>query len=178
MLARASGAVAQAVFARGFDARDNCPVRWASSLAAACAVGACAASVANAASSVRIELRGFGQSEGLTAGCPAGQTYIRIVGTSRSVLDCVTSARKLAKAGLDPWRIIETVRATTPLAGGTLRTIETQTFTFTRAGTSTASFRGRVIGGTGRYSGASGAVSGGGVGRNGVALWRLTYELR
>jgi hypothetical protein len=153
-------------------------MRWASSLAAACTVGVCAVAIANAAGSVRIELRGFGQSGGLTAACPEGQTSIRIVGTSRSVLDCVTSVRKLAKPGLDPWRIIETVRATTPLAGGTLRTIETQTFTFTRSGASTASFRGRVTGGTGRYSGASGAVSGGGLGRNGVALWRLTFDLR
>jgi hypothetical protein len=153
-------------------------MRWASSLAAACTVGACAVAIANAASPVRIELRGFGQSGGLTADCSEGQTSLRIVGTSRSVLDCATSVRKLAKPGLDPWRIIETVRATTPLAGGTLRTIETQTFTFTRSGASTARFRGRVTGGTGRYSGASGTVSGGGVGRNGVALWRLTYELR
>ena len=153
-------------------------MRLAFSFAAACAIGLCVVAIADAAGSVSIELRGFGQSGGLSAVCPNGRTSIRIVGTSRSVLNCVTSARKLAKPGLDPWRIIETVRATTPLAGGTLRTVETQTFTFTRSGRSTAKFRGRVIGGTGRYSGASGVVSGGGAGRNGVALWRLTYELR
>jgi hypothetical protein len=82
------------------------------------------------------------------------------------------------KPGLDPWRIIATVRATIPLSGGTLRTSETQQFTFTRNGTSTAVFRGRVTGGTGRYEGSTGTVSGGGEGRNGVAVWRLTFRLR
>ncbi len=80
----------------------------------------------------------FGESVGSTAACPEGQTLILIVGSSRSALDCVTSLRKLTKPGLDPWRIVETVRATTPLSGGTLRTAETQMFTFTRSGTSTA----------------------------------------
>jgi hypothetical protein len=94
------------------------------------------------------------------------------------VLVCVTSVRKLTKPGLDPWRIVQSARVTTPLSGGTVRTAETQTFTFTRSGGSSAVFRGRVIGGTGRYAGATGTVSGGGNGRNGVAVWRVTFHLR
>ena len=155
-------------------------MRLRSSLVAACAIGALtiAATTSTAASSVRIELRGFGQSVGSTAACPWGQTLIPIVHTNRRVVDCVTSVRKLTKLGLDPWRIIEKVRTRIPMSGGTLDTTETQTFTFTRSGASTATFHGRVTGGTGRYAASSGAISGGGTGRNGVALWRVTFELR
>ena len=91
-----------------------------------------------------------------------GQTSIPIVHTTRSAVEIVTSVRKLTKSGLDPWRIIETVHVKAALSGGTIRTTEIQTFTFTRSGASTATFRGRIIGGTGRYAGASGVVSGGG----------------
>jgi hypothetical protein len=103
---------------------------------------------------------------------------IPIVHSNRNALYCVTSVRKLTKPGLDPWRIIETVRATIPLSGGTLRTTETQQFTFTQTGASTAIFEGRVAGGTGRYKGSTGTVTGGGKGRNGIAVWRLTFQLR
>lgn len=125
-----------------------------------------------------VELHGFGQSLGLTAACPSGLTRIAIVGSHRHALDCVLSARKVTKPGLDPWRIIESVRVTTPFSGGTIRSIENQTFTFTASGRSTALFRGRIIGGTGRYKGAAGSVSGGGPGRNGIATWRVTFQLR
>jgi hypothetical protein len=126
---------------------------------------------------VTLRLRGFGQSVGSSAACPAGQTVIRIVGSSRSVLVCATAVRKLTKPRLDPWRIVQSARVTTPLSGGTLRTAETQTFTFTRSGATSAVFRGRIIGGTGRYAGATGTVSGGGNGRIGVAVWRVTFRL-
>lgn len=131
-----------------------------------------------ASTSVNIELRGFGESIGSTAACPDGRTLIPVIHSRRSVLYCVTSVRKLTKPGLDPWRIIETVRGTIRLPGGTLRTIETQTFTFVRSGVSTASFHGRVTGGTGRYAGSTGTVSGNGTGRNSAAIWRVTFVLR
>lgn len=131
-----------------------------------------------ASSAVTLQLRGFGQSVGSSDVCPDGQTVIRIVGSSRSVFVCVTSVRKLTKPGIDPWRIVQSARVTTPLPGGALRTAETQTFTFTRSGASSAVFRGRVIGGTGRYADVTGTVSGGGKGRNGVAVWRVTFRLR
>jgi hypothetical protein len=131
-----------------------------------------------ASTSVNIELRGFGESIGPTAACPDGRTLIPITHSRRSVLYCVTSVRKLTKPGLDPWRIVETVRGTIRLSGGTLRTTETQTFTFTRSGTSTTTFHGRVRGGTGRYAGSTGTVSGSGAGRNSTASWRVTFLLR
>jgi hypothetical protein len=154
-------------------------MRWASRVGTACVVAAFAmVTAALASTSVNIELRGFGESIGSTAACPDGRTLIPIIHSRRSVLYCVTSARKLTKPGLDPWRIIETVRGTIRLSGGTLRTSETQTFTFTRSGTSTATFRGRVAGGTGRYAGSTGTVSGSGTGRNSAASWRVTFLLR
>ena len=162
-----------------FVARNTCVVRSRSSLSAACAVGLfVVAAAATASTSVRIDLRGFGHSLGPTPGCPDGQTSIPIVHTTRAAIDCVTSVRKLSKPGLDPWRIIESVHAKTAFSDGTIRTAETQTFTFTRSGGSTATFRGRIIGGTRRYAGASGTVSGGGAGRYGVALWHVTFDLR
>lgn len=130
-----------------------------------------------ASTSVNIQLRGFGESVGSTAACPDGRTLIPIIHSRSSVVYCVTSVRKLTKPGLDPSRIIETVWGTIRLSGGTLRTIETQTFTFTRSGVSTASFHGRVTGGTGRYAGSTGTVSGSGKGRNGAAIWRVTFLL-
>lgn len=159
--------------------RNTCVVRWGSSLFAACAVGvSVVAATATASTSIRIDLRGFGQSLASSAGCPDGLTSIPIVHTTRSAVDCVISVRKLTKPGLDPWQIVETVRGSLTLPGGTIRTAETQRFTFTQSGASTATFQGRIIGGTGRYAGASGAVSDGGEGRNGVALWHVTFDLR
>jgi hypothetical protein len=136
------------------------------------------ATAATASTSVHIDLRGFGRTLGATPGCPDGQTSIPIVHTNRATVECVISARKLSKVGVDPWRVIESVHAKTALADGTIRTAVTETFTFTRSGGSTATFNGRIIGGTGRYAGASGTVSGGGVGRKGVALWHLTFDFR
>ncbi len=127
---------------------------------------------ASASKSMTIELRGFGQSVGSSAECPGGLTVIAVAGTHRHALHCVMTVRKLTKPGLDPWRIVESVRVTTPFPGGAIRSVETQTFTFTRSLRSTATFRGRIVGGTGRFEHATGAVSGGGKGRDGAATWR------
>jgi hypothetical protein len=153
-------------------------LRAASSLVLICGLTCAVAASASASRTLTIELRGFGQSIGSPAGCPNGLTRIAIVGSRRHAFDCVLTARKLTKAGLDPWRIIETVRVTTQFAGGTIRSVETQMFTFAQASRSTATFRGRVVGGTGRFKGATGAVSGGGQGRNGVAIWHVMFQLR
>jgi hypothetical protein len=55
---------------------------------------------------------------------------------------------------------------------------QTQTFVFDRDQVhARATFRGRVVGGTGRYSDARGTVSGGGPVIDGVAAWRVTMRL-
>src|SRR6266576_3986635 len=176
---RNTGAPQQAISGRPLR-RASSPeillvVHWRSSLSATCVVGLLAVATGTASTSLHIDLRGFGQSLGPTATCPDGVTSIPIVHTTRTAMECVTSVRKLTKPGLDPWRIIETVHGKITLSGGTIRTTETQTFIFTRSGASTATFRGRVIGGTGRFAGATGRVSGGGAGRNGFARWRVTF---
>ncbi|HXY80917.1 MAG TPA: hypothetical protein VEH55_06070 [Gaiellaceae bacterium] len=150
-------------------------IRWF--VVAVCGVLCVLAGGASAASPLTVELRGFGYSLGLTAACPSGLTRISIVGTDRSALDCVTRAQKFTKPGLDPWRIVESVRVTTPFVGGAIYSVETQTFTFTRSQASTAVFRGRIVGGTGRYKGMTGTVRGGGKGHNGVAIWHETFQL-
>lgn len=167
------------MLAASLAADENIPMRWASTVETACLVGASLVVNAGMAStSVNIELRGFGESIGSTDACPEGRTLIPIIHSRRSVLYCVISARKLTKPGPDPWRIIETVRGTIRLPTGTLRTIETQTFTFGRSGVSTVRFRGRVIDGTGRYAGSTGTVSGNGTGRSSAARWRVAFLLR
>jgi len=143
---------------------------------AACVALCVLAGRASASRPLTVELRGFGHSLGLTAACPSGLTRIVIVGSSRAALDCVVRVQKFTKSGLDPWRIVESVRVTTPFAGGAIYSVETQTFTFTRSQASTAAFRGRIVGGTGRYKGVTGTVRGGGEGRNGVAIWDETFR--
>jgi hypothetical protein len=151
--------------------------------ARAVALGVVAASVLVAAvgasdyTTVRVELRGFGQSLGMTPACPNGLTRVPIRRSHRYALHCVLSARKLTKPGLDPWRIIESVRVTTLLPRGTLRTRETQVFTFDEDSRSSASFRGRIIGGSGRFRGARGTVVGEGRGTHDSAIWRVTFRL-
>ena len=126
---------------------------------------------------IQVHLRGFGQPLGATAACPDGQTAIQILtasgGRAGSLSECVLSVRKLSKAGLDPWRIVQRARQTIRLPGGVVRTKLTETFTFTRNGRSQARFLGRIIGGAGRYAGVTGVVSGGGPGYDGRANWLL-----
>ncbi|MFN2628413.1 MAG: hypothetical protein ABR569_07235 [Gaiellaceae bacterium] len=66
---------------------------------------------------------------------------------------------------------------TTQLPGGALRSVETQAFTFGHLHRSTATFVGQIVGGTGRFIGAAGTVSGGGTGHNAVGLWHETFHL-
>jgi hypothetical protein len=140
--------------------------------------GCLVVSGSSASSPMTVELRGFGNSLGLSATCPAGLTQLTIIGSDRHALDCVLSARKLSKPGLDPWRIIESAQVTTPFPAGTIRDNETQTFTFTRSGWKSATFHGDITGGTGRYKDASGTVTGSGTHSGVVAVWHLTFRLR
>lgn len=132
---------------------------------------------APASSPLTVDLRGFGNSLGLSATCPAGLTQLRIIGSDRHAFDCVLSARKLGKPGLDPWRIIESTQVTTPFPAGTIRDRETQTFTYTPSGWKSATFRGDITGGTGQYKGARGTVTGSGTHSGVVAVWHLTFRL-
>jgi hypothetical protein len=76
-------------------------------------------------------------------------------------------------------RIVQTVRETDSLPGGTVVSVQTQTVRFARGQRhTTAVFRGRVVGGTGRYVHARGAVSGGRPGFDERARWRVTIRLR
>jgi hypothetical protein len=152
-------------------------LRLAMSLILLLAGIAVTAAFAQTSRTLTIRLRGFGASLGSSAACPDGRTQISIIGVRRYALDCVLAARKLTKPGLDPWRIIETVRVTTQFPGGTIRTRETQTFTFTSSSRSTALFRGQIVGGTGRFHRATGSVSGGGPGRNQHAVWTVAFRL-
>jgi hypothetical protein len=124
-----------------------------------------------------LHLRGFGHPLGATAACPDGRTAIPILTSSGrragSVSECVLSVRKLSKAGLDPWRIVQSAKQTIPLVDGVVRTKVTQTVTFRRNGYSETRFVGRLIGGEGRYAGLTGAISGGGSGHDGMADWLL-----
>jgi hypothetical protein len=126
---------------------------------------------------VRVHLRGFGQPLGASAACPDGRTAIPILTSSGrragSVSDCVLRVRKLTKAGLDPWRIVQSARQRIPLEGGAVRTKVTQTVTFRRDGHSESRFVGRIIGGDGRYAGLTGMIIGGGPGHDGMAAWLL-----
>jgi len=113
----------------------------------------------------------------MTASCPAGLTVSTIVGTGGHVSDCVKRAIKMSKAGLDPSRIVESVMVTTPFASGIIRDQETQTFDFAHSGWTTASFRGRITGGTGAFKAATGTVTGTGTQRHGIATWQITFHL-
>lgn len=76
-------------------------------------------------------------------------------------------------------RIVQTARVVDSLPGGTIVSRQTQTFLFARDQRQTrAIFRGRVVGGTGRYMHLRGTVSGGGPGRDGKADWSLIFQVR
>jgi hypothetical protein len=126
-----------------------------------------------------LHLRGFGSPlpAQIDAGpCPQGRTRIEIR-PNGSAVGCVLTIRKWDGArGVK--QITQTVRETYRLSGGTLVTREAQTIRFDRDQRhTTAVFRGKIVGGSGRYARARGTVSGGGPGVDGRSDWTLTLHL-
>jgi hypothetical protein len=130
---------------------------------------------------LQLHLRGFGTPlpTQLDQGpCPQGRTRIEVQ-PSGSVVGCVRTIRKWDVAHYGVKRITQTARETYHLSNGTLVTLETQTIHFARDQRhTTAVFRGRVIGGSGRYAHVHGAVSGGGPGIDDHSDWFVSFRLR
>jgi hypothetical protein len=102
---------------------------------------------------------------------------IRLPGGASSLCHLFTS--KTATSGHDPKSIVDRVIETDALPGGTIISSATYTFRFARDGSrATVSVRGDVFRGTGRYAGATGAVSGGGTQTNGRQRLTITIRLR
>lgn len=129
---------------------------------------------------LQLHLRGFGTplpTQIDQGPCPQGRTLIEIR-PSGSVAGCVRTIRKWDASHYGVKRITQTARETYHLSGGTIRTLETQTIHFARDQRhTTAVFRGRVVGGSGRYAHARGTVAGGGSGIDGHADWLLSLRL-
>jgi hypothetical protein len=130
---------------------------------------------------LQLHLRGFGtplRTQLNRGPCPQGRTLIEIK-SSASVVGCVQTIRKWDVAHYGIKRITQTARETYHLSGGTLVTLETQTIHFARDQRhTTAIFRGRVIGGSGRYAHVRGRISGGGPGIDGHGNWLVSLRLR
>ncbi len=118
-----------------------------------------------------------------TGPCPQGRYASAIrsaagerIGTSHV---CVLTISKLDLPGYGVARIEQTVLEADALPGGTIVSRQTQRFRFARDQRhTTASFVGRVVGGTSRYAHARGTVSGGGPAVEGDARYRITIRLR
>ncbi len=138
------------------------------------------------AATLRLELAGFGTplpSEIDRGSCPQGRTSIAIhlptptrVGT---LTECVLTVWQTRRPGGALVRISEHTSDTYALPDGTLATRESHSILFAADPRhTTAIFRGRVIGGSGRYAHARGTLSGGGPGIDGKARWQITMRLR
>ena len=142
-------------------------------------------SAAAAARTIRLHLLGFGTPlpTPIDSGpCPQGRTEIAIVSAAGAHVGtaglCVLTISKLDVPGWGVRRIIQTVREVDSLPGGTVVSLQHQTFWFARDQRHTqAVFRGRVITGSGRYCGAHGTVTGGGHGRDGKTDWLVSLRL-
>lgn len=129
---------------------------------------------------LQLHLRGFGTplpTQIDQGPCPQGRTLIEIQ-PSGSVVGCVLTIREWDAAHYGVKRITQKAREAYHLSGGTIVTLETQTIHFARDQRhTTADFRGRVIGGSGRYAKVHGTISGGGPGINGHADWLVSLRL-
>jgi hypothetical protein len=138
------------------------------------------------ARTLQLHLAGFGTpppSPIDTGPCPQGRTLIAIRSAAGahlgSVLGCMLTIQKTDVPNYGVRRIIQTVRETYTLPGGTIVTKETQMIRFARDQRhTTASFRGRVLRGSGRYLHRRGTVIGGGHGLNGNADWIVNIHFR
>ena len=142
-------------------------------------------SPAPAARTIRLHLLGFGTPlpTPIDSGpCPQGRTEIAIVSAAGARVGtatlCVLTISKLEVPGWGLRRVVQTVREVDSLPGGTVVSLQQQTFWFARDQRHTrAVFRGRVVSGSGRYRGARGTVTGGGPGLNGKADWFVSLRL-
>jgi hypothetical protein len=135
-------------------------------------------------SELTLHLRGFGKPLPTTIDrgrCPQGRTTIQIRGSAQSgsALGCVLTIGKLDTPTGRIKKITQTVTIRYRLHGGSIATRETQTINFARDQRhTTAVFRGDIRGGSGRYAGLHGTVSGGGRGVDGNANWTVVLQLR
>lgn len=129
---------------------------------------------------LRLHLRGFGTPlpTQLDKGpCPQGRTLVEIAPTG-SVVECVLTIGKRDAPHYGIKQISQTTRETYDLAGGTIVTLGRQTVYFARNQQHTTTvITGRVIGGTGRYAHARGALSGGGPGVGDHADWLVSLRV-
>ena len=157
-------------------------------LLAVAAIGTAITPVALAtptATTVRFRLLGFGTPlpTAIDSGsCPQGRTVITIASASGARIGaahvCVLTIQKTDLPNYGVRRIVATVLETDSLPGGTIVSRQRQSFLFARDQRhSTASFRGRVVRGTGRYAHAKGMVSGGGPAVEGRANWAVKIRL-
>lgn len=131
-------------------------------------------------STLQLHLLGFGTplpTQIDQGPCPQGRTSIEIQ-PSGSVIGCVLTIRKWDAPNYGVKKITQTARETYRLAGGTIVTLETQTIHFARdQHHTTAVFRGRIVGGSGRFVRARGTTEGGGPGVDGRGDWTITLRL-
>jgi hypothetical protein len=133
---------------------------------------------------LRLHLAGFGTplpTELDKGPCPQGRTVIRIRSGAGAPIGsqsgCVLSIGKKTTSNDDIVRITQTTRETYALHDGTIVSQETQTIRFAADQRHTvATFRGRVLRGTGRYAHTRGTVSGGGRGLDGKADWLMNIH--
>lgn len=135
---------------------------------------------------LRVHQQGFGTPLPTTIDsgpCPQGRGRISIRSAAGApigvAIQCVLTIAKLDVPGWGLRRIVQTVSERDALPGGALSTRQQQTFLFARDQKHTnAIFNGRITGGSGRYAGAHGTVTGGGPGLIGTANWTVTFHLR
>jgi hypothetical protein len=147
---------------------------------------AAAAAAPSSTSLVSYRLVGLGKPLPAQIGsgpCRQGRTSFVIAGSSGRRVGtahlCVLTIAKVEDSRGVLRRIVQTVREIDSLPTGAIVSRQRQVFTFSRDGRrSSAGFRGRVAGGTGRYARARGTLSGGGPTVDGVANWRITVRLR
>lgn len=118
--------------------------------------------------------------------CPDGQFVTPIEVSGRKIgafLACDLADSKTDKPN---WGVRSThavLSGTYTLRGGAIVTREQRTFRFSRQSVNSAipvrvrgSFRGRIVGGSGRYAQVRGTISGGGHGVNNSGDWTLTFR--
>jgi hypothetical protein len=114
--------------------------------------------------------------------CPQGKWSAALYAASSTrrigtVYGCGLTIAKHDEQGYGLRWIRQTARQTYVLPGGTIETIETQTFDFARdQHHSSATYRGHVTGGTGTHAGARGTIVAHGPALDGRANYRVALD--